>query len=240
MNNIKKLTAILSIVLIAGLGIFGLSCSGSKNVNSSSVQTTNAQVESPAGTPAAAADKVPPSLAAAGELGENIYDAVKIGNWKTARAKLTELKASAEKISALKVGSADFAAAVTKLESAAAANDKTATLVNANLITLEVANLTAKFNPPVPVEVVKLDYYGRELEIWSEAKDETKLLETAKMIRQNWDAVKGKIDAKGGKKVAAVFEALVVKTDAAKTPAEFSKLAKPILDEVDNLEKVFG
>jgi hypothetical protein len=240
MNIIEKLTAILLIVLIAGLGIFGLSCAGSTNANSASVQTPNAPAENPVSTPGAAADKVPPSLAAAGELGENIYDAVKVGNWKTAHAKLTELKASAEKISALKIGSADFAATVTKLESAVAANDKTGTLVSANLITLEAANLTAKYNPLVPVEVVKLDFYGRELEIWSQAKDEAKLLETAKMIRRNWDAVKGKIDAKGGKKAVAVFEALVVKTDAAKTPAEFAKLATPILNEVDNLEKVFG
>lgn len=52
--------------------------------------------------------------------------------------------------------------------------------------------------------------------------------------------MKAKIEAKGGTKEAAVFDGLVVKTEAAKTPADYAKLAAPILDEVDNLEKVFA
>ncbi len=77
-------------------------------------------------------------------------------------------------------------------------------------------------------------------EIWSAAKDETKLREIAKMIRQNWDAVKAKIEAKGSTKEVTAFESLVAKTDAAKISTDYAKLATPILDEVDNLEKVFS
>lgn len=238
MNTIKKSIAVRSIVLIVGLGIFASSCAGTKNTNST-VQISNSPVENVPSKPGVAVDKVPTPLVEAGEFGENIYDAVKVGNWKAANAKLASLKTNAEKIAALKIGSAEFVATLMKLESAMTAKDITASLLNANLITFEVANLTAKYIPPVPVEVTRLDYYGRELEIWAQAKDEAKLKETAEMIRQNWDAVKGKIIAKGGQKVAATFEALVVKSDAAKTPADFAALAKPILDEVDNLEKVF-
>lgn len=234
------------ILVLAGtacMAIVSIACTGSSNTAPNAkpvVRTENTTAAAPLSNPAPTPGQVPESLTAAGEFGENIYDAVKAGDWKTGRAKFTELKSDSEKVNALKIGSTEFAATLAKLESAVAANDKSATLENANLITFEAANLTAKYNPPVPIEVVKLDFYGRELEIWSQAKDDAKLQETAKMIRQNWDAVKPKIEAKGGTKQAAVFEALVIKTDAAKTPAEFAKLATPILNEVDNLEKVFG
>ncbi|MEP6945312.1 MAG: hypothetical protein ABJA02_05295, partial [Acidobacteriota bacterium] len=84
-----------------------------------------------------------------------------------------------------------------------------------------------------------LDFYGRELEIWSMAKDEAKLKSTAQAIRQTWNDVKPKIEVKGGTKQAQNFEMLVAKTDAAKNVGDYAKAAKPILDEVDNLEKVF-
>lgn len=231
--------AILAIALIVGIwGFFGRSEMPPKN-NVSGQVPNSAQNNPPQKSPVIA-DKVPSALTDAGEFGENIYDAAKTGDWKTANGKLNELKTTAKTLTDEKIGSVNFEGSLGKLEKAVIGKEKTATLIEANQITLEVANLTAKYNPAVPVEVVKLDFYGRELEIWSAAKDVTKLKETAKLIRQNWDAVKAKVEAKGGKKEAAAFENLVVKTDAAKTPADYAKLATPILDEVDNLEKVFG
>ena len=58
-------------------------------------------------------------------------------------------------------------------------------------------------------------------------------------LRQNWDSVKAAVRAKGGNAEAQKFDALVAQAEAAKTPEDFAKVAKPILDEVDNLEKVF-
>lgn len=231
--------AILAIALIVGIwGFFGRSEMPPKTDTSAQVLSAT-QTNPPKKSPVIA-DKVPVSLINAGEFGENIYDAAKTGDWKTANAKLNELKTAAKTMTEEKIGSTNFETTLGKLEKTVAGKEKTATLIEANQITLEVANLTAKYNPAVPVEVVKLDFYGRELEIWAAEKNEAKLQETAKQIRQNWDAVKAKIEAKGGNKEAAAFENLVVKTDAAKTPADYAKLATPILDEVDNLEKVFG
>ncbi len=230
--------AILAIALIVGIwGFFGRSEMPPKN--NVSAQVPSATQNNPPQKSPVIADKVPTALTNAGEFGENIYDAAKTGDWKTANAKLNELKMAAKTMTDEKIGSADFDATLGKLEKTVAGKEKTASLIEANQITLEVANLTAKYNPAVPVEVVKLDFYGRELEIWAAEKNDAKLQETAKLIRQNWDAVKAKIEAKGGKKEALAFENLVVKTDAAKTPADYAKLATPILDEVDNLEKVF-
>ncbi len=69
------------------------------------------------------------------------------------------------------------------------------------------------------------------------AKDEAKLKSTAQALRQTWNSVKPKVEAKGGTKEAQNFEALVAKVDAAQNTSDYAKVAKPILDEVDNLEK---
>lgn len=230
--------AVLAVAFIIGIwGFFGKTETTART--NASGQVPSATQNNPVKNSTIVSEKVPATLIDAGEFGENIYDAAKTGDWKTANAKLKELKIAAEKMTAEKIGSADFEATLAKLENAVSSKDKTATLIEANQLTLEAANLTAQYNPKVPVEVVKLDFYGRELEIWAAAKDEAKLRETALMIRQNWDAVRAKVEAKGGKKEGATFEKLVVKTEAARASADYAKLATPILDEVDNLEKVF-
>jgi hypothetical protein len=183
---------------------------------------------------------VPEALVVAGELGENIYDSAKADDWKTANSKMADLLTEAQHMSEDATGSVTFDSTLTDLEKSILAKDRTATLVDANRLTLEVANLTAKYDPPVPVEIHKLDYYGRELQIWSAAKDSAMLKETAQHIRDTWDAVRPDVEARGATKEVAAFDALVARTDAAKTPAEYGRLATPILDEVDKLENVFG
>jgi hypothetical protein len=98
--------------------------------------------------------------------------------------------------------------------------------------------MIAVYRPPVPVEVTRLDYSGRELEIWAEANDVPKLQETARAMRREWDAVRSAVEARSVVK-AERFAALVARVEKARTPAEFARLATPVLDEVDNLEKVF-
>lgn len=231
--------AVLAVAMVVGIwGFFAKSDKGPKpdTARQAAVTTQNNSTKKASTAP----DKVPAALKNAGELGENIYDAAKTGDWKTANAKLRELTMAARSMSEEKLGSTEFEGTLGKLQKTIPSKDKTATLVAANRITIEIADLTAKYDPTVPVEVVKLDYYGRELEIWAAVKNMPKLQETARMIRQDWNSVKPKIEAKGGTKAVAVFDGLVLKMDSAKTPDAYSKLATPVLDEVDKLEKVFG
>ena len=231
--------AVLAVAIVVGIwGFFGRSEMKPNPDPARQAAVTTQNIPPKKVSPAP--DKVPAALKNAGELGENIYDAAKTGDWKTAEAKLRELATAAETISKEKLGSATVEGTLGKLEKTIPGKDKTATLVEANRITLEIADLTAKYDPTVPVEVIKLDYYGRELEIWAAAKNTAKLQETARMVHQNWNSVKPKIEAKGSATAVATFDGLVVKMDSAKTPDDYAKLATPILDEVDNLEKVFG
>jgi hypothetical protein len=218
--------------------------------SSSATQTNNAATgNAPATPPPAyagasktAVESVPQALADAGEYGENVYDAAKANDWKTANAKLASLKEAATQVHAdagKQVAAEDrLDANVAALAGAVSAKDRPAVMREANQVTFDVANMTAAYKLSVPVEVTRLDYYGRELEVWAQATDTNKLQATAREMRQTWDALRPSIEAKSATE-AKKFEALVARVESAKTPADYARVATPVLNEVDNLEKLF-
>ena len=108
----------------------------------------------------------------------------------------------------------------------------------ANQVTVDVADMTAAYKLSVPVEVTRLDYYGRELEVWAQAKDANKLQATAREMRRTWDSLRPSIETHSATE-AKKFDALVARVESAKTPTDYMRVATPVLDEVDNLEKLF-
>jgi uncharacterized membrane-anchored protein YhcB (DUF1043 family) len=98
--------------------------------------------------------------------------------------------------------------------------------------------MTAAYKLSVPVDVVKLDYYGRELEVWAQAKDANKLQATARELRRSWDSLRASIETHSATE-AKTFDALVKRVESAKTSADYARVATPVLNEVDNLEKLF-
>ncbi len=242
MNNLIMSGVI--VLLVLGLGACSSGPSGLQSGSNANRAGTKAS-STPAATPAAANTKtqsVPAALMNAGEYGENIYDYAKANDWKKAGDKIAALKEATKKVrpdvknqpARVDRLEADVAA----LDRAVTAKDRQAATLAANQITHDVAEMTAAYKVIVPVEVVLLDYYGRELEIWAEAKDTSKLQATAREMRKTWDVVRSSIEAKNPA-VAKKFEGLVAQVEAAKAPADYAKVAKPVLDEVDNLEKVF-
>jgi hypothetical protein len=225
--------AVISVLVM----IWFSSCS-SGSPRGAKVNTT----ATPASTVVTKTENVPASLANAGEYGENIYDYAKANDWKNTDAKLAVLKDAIKQVRAeVKNQSAAvdrLDANVAALDRAVAAKDRQATTGEANQVTLSVANMTTAYKLSVPVEVTKLDYYGRELEVWAQAKDANKLQATARELRQTWDSLRPTIAAKRATE-AKKFEALVARVEAAKTPADYARVATPVLNEVDNLEKLF-
>jgi hypothetical protein len=122
---------------------------------------------------------VPKALADAGEYGENLYDAAKANDWTGARTRLTALQAAVKHVP---VGNGASGQAKDSLERNLAAlkrsvsrRQRRATMQQANQVTLNVADMTARYAPKLPVQVTRLDFYGRELEIWSGAGDASRL-----------------------------------------------------------------
>jgi hypothetical protein len=199
-----------------------------------------------AATPASAAvtteASVPTSLSNAGEYGENIYDYAKANDWKNANVKLVtlrdEVKNVRTNINGPRAALDRLEVTVAAVDRAVTAKDRQATMREANQVTLEIANLTTAYKPTVPVEVTKLDYYGRELEVWAQAQDANKLQATAREMRRTWDSLRPTVESLSPTR-AKKFDALVARVESAKKPADYARVATPVLDEVDNLEKLF-
>ncbi|MBV9386626.1 MAG: peptidoglycan-binding protein [Chroococcidiopsidaceae cyanobacterium CP_BM_ER_R8_30] len=190
------------------------------------------------------ANQVPTSVTKVGEYGENIYDAAQANNWTQATASLTSLKQAAQKLdNEPRIGENpnedQLDTVIAALDKSVPAKDQLATMRSANQVTLLAANLSAPFNPQVPVSVVKLDYYGRQLQVGAAANNMTQLQETAKDISQTWNAVRPTVESRGGSAQAQKFNSLVAQVEAAKSSSQYNSLATPFLNQVDNLEKVF-
>jgi hypothetical protein len=179
---------------------------------------------------------VPAPFTVAAETGENLYDAARADDWTVAAAKLDTLLHSAADLPA----EAGLEEPLAALDTAVEQHDRAATLRGANEVTRLVAESTRRFKPAVPVEVTLLDYSGRELERLAEAGDLDGLRTATATLRQTWNRARPAVEKRnGGPGVAADFEALVARAEAAATPADYAAVATPILDAVDRLEQVF-
>lgn len=185
-------------------------------------------------------DQVPTSLTNVGKYGETVYDMVKVGDWTKASTNLTLLQQAAQSLPS-KIDRKEVTqlnSTIANLNQFIAAKNQPTALRKANQVTLIAANMTKEFKPKVPVEVTLLDYYGRELEIWSASGNAAQLKTTAKEFRQTWNALRPAVQARNSSE-AKTFDTIVKQVEAAKAPVEYSRLATPVLNAVDNLEKVF-
>jgi hypothetical protein len=204
-------TIALGLVVVIALLVIGLNaCSSS----SPGVARNNAVTPATARSVATTQGNVPTSLSNAGEYGENVYDYAKANDWKNAQVKLAALKDAIKSVRAdvkNRSTAADLLATnVATVDRAVAAKDRQATMREANQITLDVANMTTAYKLTVPVEVTKLDYYGRELEVWGQAKDANKLEATAGELQRQWQALRPSIAEKSAAE-ATRFDALVAR-----------------------------
>ena len=178
-----------------------------------------------------------------GRYGEEIYDLVKLGDWPKAASDVALLKQAASKLPAEVNGNGrpgvELQNTIQSLDEAITEKNWERATREANQITWIGADLSAPFNPLVPIEVTRLDYYGRQLEISSAEKDEPRLKATAADMASAWKSLRPRIEAAGGVSEAENFSKLVAQVQAARSPGDFGKLASPVLDEVDNLEQVF-
>ncbi|HYR77411.1 MAG TPA: hypothetical protein VEM96_16475 [Pyrinomonadaceae bacterium] len=208
---------------------------------SSDAAKTNRAV-TPPGASVAKTDSVPTSLSNTGEYGENVYDYAKANDWKNADAKLAALKDAVKNVRAEVQNQSKAVdrldSNIAALDRAVTAKDRPAAMREANQVTLDVANMTTAYKLSGPVEVTRLDYYGRELEVWAQAQDANKLQATAREMRRTWDSLRPSVEAHKATE-AKKFDALVAQVESAKTPADYARVATPVLNEVDNLEKLF-
>jgi hypothetical protein len=209
---------------------------------------TNAVVDSTAASStistgaAAATAPIPAAINDVGTYGEDLYDQAKTGNWVVTKAYLDSLHAAATNLPStdqIKSQRSQLDSAIAALDKAVAAHNSAAALEAANRVTFLSAQMTTPYHGATPTEVLLLDYYGRELDIWSARKNTAKLKETAAALTSTWNALRPTVEKNGGAVAARQTDALVAQINAAKSPAQYARVATPFLNEVDELEKVF-
>jgi hypothetical protein len=230
---------------IASLAILTVvaACSGAKS-GSQEDSTTTSMTKPVANAELAerAADSVqgagvPAAVADVGTHAEDLYDEAKAANWTKARVIMDSLDKSA---SELRAGErTELTGALDTLRMAVAARDRRRAVEAANRVTFIGAHLTEAYNPKMPADVVRLDYYGRELEIWAARNDLGRITTTRDALRRTWHAVKPNVISHGGAAAAARTDSLVARLDSAKTAKDYAQVATPFLDVVDELEKPF-
>ena len=134
-----------------------------------------------------------------GEYAEDIYDGAHAGNWKLASAESTQLADSSSKLrsdlpSAREIG--EIQSRVSALEKDIAKKDRLAAMTDANEITRPAAEVTDEFRSTLPVQVVKLDYLERKLQIESAQGSLSSLKQTTSEIRSNCNGVKAALEQK--------------------------------------------
>ncbi|MEZ5306201.1 MAG: hypothetical protein R2684_03530 [Pyrinomonadaceae bacterium] len=232
-------------ILILTVGLLAAGCESSEKQESKGADKSNQKTTSQTASKDMASDNapntsgVPKDLVDAGEFGENIYDAAKADEWKTAASRIEELRAAVATLKNQNIGAKELPLVMEKLAKSVEEKNKSLALQISNRFTFDVANLTAAYSPKVPVGITKLDFYGRELEIWAASNNTTKLKETTVALRSTWNSVKTKVEDHNGKKQAVAFENLIARAEEAKSVMDYKRIATPILDEVDNLENVF-
>lgn len=239
--------ALAASVAITGCGQ-GSRGTGAAATDSATMAATSSNVSSNAssvanGIASTTPGIVPPAVAAIGTHGEDLYDAVKAANWTKARAITDSLDAAVSALpSNVKTAGSErqqLTAELDTLRRVVPAKQQAAALKAANRVTYLEARMTAQYRAATPAEVLLLDYYGRELEIWSAERNTAKLAQTSSDLQQTWSMLRPAIQAHGRADQATRTDSLVKSIVSAKSPGEYARLAKPLLDEVDELEKVF-
>lgn len=184
------------------------------------------------------------TITAIGENAEDTYDFAGAKRWNGAAAKLMKIKSLIRTDGFWSVPNADkdeteITDSINELEKSIESRDRWNAMLMANRVTFLAADMTKSWKQTVPTEIAFLDYYGRQLELWSEVKNTENLKSTTRDIRQTWDAVRGTVSARGGTAEGKRFETIVKSLESAKTPADYVRLRIRLLDEVDNLERVF-
>jgi hypothetical protein len=183
---------------------------------------------------------IPPAIEQVGAHGEALYDAATVGDWRTATASLDSLRTAVAQLPS-DVAS-DTRATLTALADSLSrdiqSRQQLQAQMDANRVTYVSVDLLRPYAPTTPVQIVLMDYLGRELEIGAARNDAAKLAQTSKAIRRTWAEVRPQIASRDPAQ-AMHTEALVARIEKTRTPADVRRVATPFLDEVDLLEKVF-
>jgi hypothetical protein len=183
--------------------------------------------------------RVPGAIVAVGEHGEDAFEAVQRGHWARAQALADSVRRAA---AALPPREGQLAAQVREaaaaLDRAARRHDRSAALEAANRITYLAVQLARPYAGSTSSEVALMDYRGRELQRNADASDTAGLRRTASDIESGWRTLRPDLERGDpqARRQARRFDRDVSSVSQARTPDEYQRASRQMLDDVDSLE----
>ncbi len=174
---------------------------------------------------------------------KTIYSLVKADNWVEANKHLASIQTMTQSLKAnseiSKAELAKFDPLITPLENLITARQHSA-MDTANHLAMIATQLAISSEPQISKQVAMLDYYSRELEIWSERSNPTKLKAVADQIQQTWATLRPEVQTHAALSQVQKFDdTLFALLQTATSTTEYSLLATPLLAEVNTLQHLF-
>lgn len=195
--------------------------------------------------------KFPSDLEAVEASAEGTFDRAIVGDFPAARTMSGDLSAAWSKYRPRARRDKAPPAAVDAIDGAVAAlPTKLAGSPNAidaaravNAVSAPMSQLYALYHPPVPVDVLDLDYLGREVLLDALGPDLARAGRDVDRIASTWSALEPKVAAAGGAAEIAQMQSTIANARAAITagkPADLEAVARAELEAVDAIEAVFA
>jgi hypothetical protein len=205
--------------------------------------TVKEQPRQSAGTPRV--NSIATDLDALADSGEEIFDLAMAGKMDRMGKKLEALKKNAAYLSYIQDQSNSILLprlghTIVDLEQAINAKDRLDTMRYANRITLIAATVAVPLKPSIPTEVSLLEYNGRELGIWSEAKKTEKLSNIVMRMHLAWQTLMPKLIERNGIRELRRFSEIMGRLELAKTPEEYGHLSRQVTPEIDAMKVIFA
>ena len=180
---------------------------------------------------------------------EDIIDDLVKNDWIAAKAKVDEMKTALDELKP-QLQSANVSgelingvqASLAELEKQVATKQTYQSKVQANAITKFIPDIADAYEAPLPTDLGRLDYYGREIVLNVENKNWTAASDNIKKCKTIWLNLQQKLNDKYKNDIDLFNKSLdnlnnqVIKQDAALTTKE----ANNLLEEIDTLEKDFS
>lgn len=171
------------------------------------------------------------------------YNTVKAGNWQEARDDVAWFEDALRRVDREVKGEPtlreDLQDAVVNLRRAVANEDRANAMAYANRISRIAGYMRAPMEARVPASVTLLDYYGRELELWSMAGNNEMLQVSARGLAGVWGNLRPLVVTEGGQDAAQRFDAAVSQVAAAQTPEQYAQAVGAVQSGAESVEQVF-
>lgn len=192
---------------------------------------------------------VPDSLAMIEAQAEDIIDVVPNAEWSQVNTDIARIEQAwttyqpqAVKDGAPQAAQAMFSQALSRLKSAATAQDATGTLQAANDLSAAVITMFDLYHPVIPTDIGRLDVLERQIILDVANQDLNAATATLMKIKTMWEQVKPSVLTHNGQSVMEQFThslALQDKALEAKDRAALTDEAKNGLEIVDALERLY-